>query len=144
MSRALGLLRSYLVCAVVFVALDAVWLTLASDRLYRAELGPLMAAAPRLGPAVAFYLIYLAGVVGFCVAPTLRSGDRRQALVRGAAFGFVAYATYDLTNQATLIGWSARVTVLDLLWGAFVTAVSAGAAAFFARPSDLVGRSHHE
>lgn len=80
------------------------------------ELGLLMASAPRLGPAVAFYLVYVAGVVGFCVAPVLLESLRpRSAVLRGAAFGMVAYATYDLTNQATLVNWSVKVTLLDLL-----------------------------
>lgn len=120
---------SYAVCGLIFLIMDAVWLTLMSERLYRAALGELLAPRPRLLPAVLFYLIYLAGVVAFAIAPALESGRARLALLRGAGFGFVAYATYDLTNQATLATWSTKVTVLDLMWGATVTALSAAGAA---------------
>jgi uncharacterized membrane protein len=74
--------------------------------------------------AAAFYAIYLTGLVIFVVRP---AADARMALVRGALFGVVCYATYDLTNQATIAGWPWQVTVVDLAWGGFVTAVSAWA-----------------
>jgi uncharacterized membrane protein len=125
-----GYAVSYAVCGLIFLIMDSVWLTLMSERLYRAELGDLMTPRPRLLAAALFYVIYLAGVVGFAIAPALESGRARLALLRGAAFGFVAYATYDLTNQATLAIWSTKITVLDLIWGATVTALSAAGAAF--------------
>ena len=124
-----GYAASYAVCGLIFLIMDASWLTLMSERLYRAELGDLMALRPRLLPAALFYVIYLAGVVGFAIAPALESGRTRLALLRGAGFGIVAYATYDLTNQATLATWSTKITVLDLMWGATVTALSAAGAA---------------
>lgn len=120
---------SYAICGLIFLILDGAWLTLMSERLYRAELGDLLAPQPRLLPAVMFYLIYLAGVVAFAIAPALELRSAHSALLRGAAFGFVAYATYDLTNQATLATWSTKITVLDLLWGSTVTALSAAGAA---------------
>lgn len=129
MSGARWLAAAYVVCALIFLAVDAVWLTLASDRLYHAELGDLLAPQPRLGAAVMFYLIYIAGVVGFAVAPALQCGGARRALVRGAALGLVAYATYDLTNQATLAVWSTKLTVIDLAWGTSLTGLSAAATA---------------
>jgi uncharacterized membrane protein len=119
--------------AATFLALDAVWLTLASARLYQADLGAMLAPSPRLGPAAAFYLIYLTGLFGFCAVPASRAGGPRSALVRGAAFGLVAYATYDLTNQATLAVWSMRVTILDLAWGSAVSAASAWVATLVLR-----------
>ncbi len=125
---------AWLIAAVVFVAMDSVWLTLAGERLYRAELAPLLAPAPRIGPAVLFYLIYIAGLTGFCVVPALKAGGPLAAFARGAAFGVVAYATYDLTNQATLAVWADRVTLLDLAWGATVTGVSSLAATAALRP----------
>ena len=118
---------AYLATALVFLCLDAVWLSQMQGLLYRPALAPLLAAAPRLGPAVLFYLIYLVGVVVFCVAPALRSGAWRTALGRGLLFGLCAYATYDLTNQATLRIWPVRVTVIDLAWGAVATGVAATA-----------------
>jgi uncharacterized membrane protein len=123
------LAAAYVVCALIFLATDSVWLTLASERLYHSELGDLLAPQPRLGAAVMFYLIYIAGVVGFAIAPALQSGGARRALVRGAALGLVAYATYDLTNQATLAMWSTKLTVIDLAWGTSLTGLSAAATA---------------
>jgi uncharacterized membrane protein len=117
---------SYLVFALVFGALDFVWLSLAAPALYRPAIGPLLADKVRVAPAVLFYLVYVAGVVGFVVAPALAAVDWRQAVLRGAAFGFVAYATYDLTNQATLKLWPTRITAVDLTWGTLATAAAAG------------------
>jgi uncharacterized membrane protein len=120
---------AYLATVVVFLALDAVWLTTMADRLYRPAIGHLMREPFALTPAVLFYLVYVAGVVVFAVRPALASGRWTTALGFGALLGLLAYATYDLTNQATLKDWPWRVTVADLCWGTFVTAVSAAAAA---------------
>ena len=126
-------LAAYFGAAVVFIALDAVWLTLTNATLYRPALAPLLADRPRLVPAVLFYVVYLAGLALFAVKPALRTRRWWSAPLHGAAFGFVAYATYDLTNQATLKLWSTQVTVLDLGWGAFVSAAGATAGYFAGR-----------
>ena len=120
---------AYVSTAVVFLVLDAIWLTTMADRLYRPAMGSIMLENFALAPAVAFYLIYVAGVVVFAVAPALQSGRWVTALGYGAMLGLMAYATYDLTNQATLKNWSWTVTIADLCWGTFVTAVSAAVAA---------------
>jgi uncharacterized membrane protein len=120
-------LIAYAVTAVVFLALDAIWLTAMADRLYRPALGRLMLDRFALAPALAFYAIYIVGVLVFAVMPGLESRRRTTALGLGALLGFVAYATYDLTNQATLRGWPWRVTLADLCWGTFVTALAAAA-----------------
>ena len=120
---------AYVSTAVVFLALDAVWLGTMADRLYRPAIGHLMSDRFSLAPAVLFYLLYVAGVVVFAVMPALASGRWTTALGLGALLGLLAYATYDLTNQATLKNWSWTVTIADLCWGTFVTAVSAAAAA---------------
>ena len=120
-------LIAYAATAVVFLALDAAWLTTMADRLYRPELGRLMLDRPEVAPAAAFYLLYVVGVVVFAVLPGLESGRWTTALGLGALLGLVAYGAYDLTNQATLRGWSWRVTLADLCWGTFVTAVAAAA-----------------
>lgn len=111
--------------AISFLALDSIWLSLAASRLYRPRLGSLLLEKFNVAPAAAFYLIYLAGMLVFAVAPALATGRWTTALQRGAMLGLVAYATYDLTNQATLRGWSATVTVADLCWGMFVTMTAA-------------------
>jgi len=126
-------LVAYVASAIVFAGLDAVWLTTTNAALYRPTLGPLLTDRPRLIPAVLFYAIYLAGVVFFAVIPALRAGRWTTATGLGAALGVFAYATYDLTNQATLKVWATHITVLDLTWGAFATAMGATAGYFAAR-----------
>ena len=118
---------AYGASAVVFLAGDMTWLALMGPRLYRPVLGPILADRMRAGPALAFYGLYLLGVLAFAVAPGLRTGDWRRALAWGALFGLVAYATYDLTNQATLKTWATRLTLADMAWGAVLTAAAAAA-----------------
>lgn len=120
-------LIAYPVTAVVFLALDAAWLTIMAERLYRPALGRLMLDRFELLPAVAFYLVYIVGVLVFAVMPGLESRRWTTALGLGALLGLVAYATYDLTNQATLRDWPWRVTLADLCWGTVVTAAAAAA-----------------
>jgi uncharacterized membrane protein len=126
-------LAAYVVAAVVFLLMDAVWLTVMGERLYKPALGDLMAAKPALVPAVLFYLIYFFGLIYFCVAPAQASGRWATAAVNAAVFGLCAYATYDLTNQATLRIWSVRVTVADLMWGMVVTTSAASVSYFLTR-----------
>ena len=120
-------LAAYLGAGVVMAGLDSVWLVLANQAVYRANLGPILTAGFRPAPAILFYLVYLAGVVVLAVRPSSPDNTLRAAALRGACLGFVAYATYDLTNQATLIVWSLKVTLPDLAWGTFLTAVAATA-----------------
>ena len=117
---------AWIATAFVFLGLDAIWLTQVAPYLYPPLIGALLANSPQPLPAIAFYLIYLTGIVLLAVRPSDKSGARR-ALTRGAILGFVAYATYDLTNQATLRVWSTTITLADLAWGATVTALAAGA-----------------
>lgn len=116
---------SYLATAVVFFACDVVWLTTTVGILYRPLLGDLLLEKFSLVPAVLFYLVFIAGIVFFAISPAIASARWMIALGHGALFGFFAYATYDLTNQATLKSWSATITVLDLAWGTVLTSVSA-------------------
>lgn len=118
---------------VTFAAIDAVWLTTMVDRLYRPVLGPILADRPNLTAAVAFYAVAISGIVFLAVAPALRAGGLRRAALNGAVLGFVAYATYDLTNQATLAVWSTRLTLIDLAWGTVLTATAASAGYLSAR-----------
>lgn len=120
-------IAGFVAAAVVFSCLDAVWLTLTSARIYRPVLGAIMVEKFRLAPAIAFYVVYLLGVTLFAIAPGIEKGSWLTSTLRGGALGFVAYATYDLTNQATLIVWSLQITLLDLTWGTFVTAAGATA-----------------
>ncbi len=108
-----------------FAAIDSIWLITMSTRLYKPEIGELMAENFRLGPAIVFYLLYITGILIFAVQPALASGKWQTALVQGALFGFFCYMTYDMTNYATLKVWSLKVTILDLMWGTFLTGSAA-------------------
>jgi uncharacterized membrane protein len=118
---------SYVATLVVVGICDFAWLSTVGATVYRPRLGNLLLDKPMLGAAVLFYLVYCAGIVVFAVAPALRGAAWGRALGMGALFGFFAYATYDLTNLATLRGWSGTVTVLDIAWGACLSAVGAAA-----------------
>ena len=106
----------------VFLLLDAVWLTTMAERLYRPAIGHVLRADFDVVAAAGFYAIFLVGLMVFVVQP---AADARAAALRGALFGFVCYATYDLTNQATVVRWPWHLTFVDLAWGSFVTAASA-------------------
>ncbi|TWB46096.1 DUF2177 family protein [Nitrospirillum pindoramense] len=117
----------YAATLITFVALDAVWLTRMIG-FYRQVMGDMVADQPRVGAAALFYLLMGAGIVFFAVEPATRTDSPLvQALVRGALFGLLTYGTYDLTNHATLRLWSARLTALDMAWGAVLTALAATA-----------------
>lgn len=124
---------AYLASGLAFAAIDAVWLTTMANRLYRPVIGPIMADKPDMGAAVAFYLIMIGGIVFLAVSPALKGGGLAQAALNGAVLGLVAYATYDLTNQAILSTWSVRMTVIDIAWGTVLTAVAASAGYLAAR-----------
>jgi uncharacterized membrane protein len=125
-------LQVYAVTLLVLLALDAVWLGLVARGLYARELGLLLAPTVRWGAALAFYLLYVAGLLALVVAPN-RGAVAAAVAWRGALFGLVAYATYDLTNLATIAGWPVTVTALDLAWGAAITCVTALAGRAVAR-----------
>lgn len=115
----------FVATSLAFLGCDAVWLSNAASRIYRPRLGTLLREDFALAPAAAFYVIYVAGVLFFAVAPALESGRWTTALLRGALLGFFGYATYDLTNHATLRGWSPAITVIDMAWGTVLTATAA-------------------
>jgi uncharacterized membrane protein len=118
------LLRGLLLMGVL-LAIDSVWLVTMSDWLYRRHLGEILLPGFRPIPALLFYVIYVAGVVHFVLRPALEADSTALAIRNGAFFGLVCYATYDLTNHATLKVWSAQVTVFDMVWGATLTALAA-------------------
>lgn len=118
-------IAAYLGTAVAFAAIDFVWLTNMTERFYKPVIGPILAPKPDMVAAVLFYVIYIGGIVYFAVAPAMKEGAWTRAALNGAILGFVAYATYDLTNQATLATWSVRLTIVDLAWGTTLTMVSA-------------------
>ena len=109
--------KHYLVTFLVFLVLDALWLGLVAPRFYQSQIGFLMAKRPKWAAAGIFYLLFVAGLVVFCVSPGVQQSSLGWAAWRGALFGLVAYATYDLTNLATIEGWPLLVTAVDLVWG---------------------------
>lgn len=116
------LLKLYVIALPVFLGIDMVWLTLIAKSFYAKQLGYLMAKNPNLLAALIFYLIFIAGLVFFVIAPAVDKKLWTQALLAGAFFGLVTYATYDLTNLATIKSWPVVITVIDLFWGMSVSA----------------------
>lgn len=125
-------LAAYAGTAIVMVLLDLFWLGGLAKPMYQQGIGHLMADKPIVGVAVLFYLLYALGVVIFAVAPQHDGTNWPVTLGMGALFGFFAYATYNLTNLATLRDWPVRLSLIDMSWGTFVSAMSAagGKAAF--------------
>ncbi len=117
-------LIAYCATALTFMACDACWLTFAGPMIYKPVLGQILADKVDLGAAIAFYVIYIAGLVVFAVRPALAAQDWRTAAVSGLLLGLFAYATYDFTNQATLRVWSLRITLADLAWGMALSALA--------------------
>lgn len=126
------IVAAHILTLLVFVALDGVWLGVVARNMYRREIGHLLAPQVRWGAALAFYVLYVAGLLLLVVLPN-RTAPILVSAGLGAAFGLVAYATYDLTNLATLAGWPLSVTLADLAWGAFATAAAAVAGRGFVR-----------
>ena len=123
---------TYGITLVIFAIIDTVWLGTMADRIYRPLIGSMLADNFRLVPAIVFYAMYAAALTLFAVLPGLNAGDWKKALVWGALFGLFAYATYDLTNLATLKSWSTKLVVIDIAWGVVVSAASSSLACLLA------------
>jgi uncharacterized membrane protein len=120
-------LVAYAATLVVFCCCDFVWLGWIAKDYYQSQIGGLLLLQPNWGAAVAFYAIFAAGICLFCILPAIDAASLAKAALLGALLGALAYATYDLSNLATLKGWSAALSLVDIAWGAFVTAISASA-----------------
>jgi uncharacterized membrane protein len=118
--------KLYIIALPVFFVIDIIWLTLVARKFYNRHLGFLMRPDINWYAAIIFYLLFIAGLIVFVISPALEKRSLIHALLYGALFGLITYATYDLTNLATLKDWPLIVTVVDLLWGMVLsTAVSA-------------------
>jgi uncharacterized membrane protein len=117
---------AYLASLVVFVAADMVWLGTMVDRIYRPALGDILLSSVNFPPALIFYLVYPIGLVIFAIMPGLKGGSVATAAMYGALFGFFTYATYDLSNYATLRNWTLQVTAIDIGWGTLLGAIRWG------------------
>ena len=124
---------AFIFTTVVFLALDFVWLGFVAKDFYRTQIGPVLLENPLLGVAFAFYLLYAIGIVTFAVMPALEADSWVRAMTSGALLRLIAYSTYDLTNLATLRGWSAKLALIDLAWGTIVTRLAVTAGYFAAR-----------
>lgn len=120
-------IAGYIGAAVVFCLMDFLWLAILAKNFYHNRLDSLMLAEPRLVPAAAFYILYLAGIFVFAVIPALRAQNLLLAVGLGAFLGLIAYGSYDLTNLATLKAWSVSLTLVDIAWGILVSTVSSAA-----------------
>lgn len=115
-------MKLYLIALPVFFAIDMVWLGLVSNNFYKKYIGFLMTHEVNWIAALIFYLLFIAGLVVFVISPALEKNSLLTALLLGALFGLITYATYDLTNLATIKNWPLLVTVVDLLWGMTLSA----------------------
>lgn len=110
----------FLISMVIFLVLDMLWLNVIAKRFYAQELGDLMTDQVRILAAVIFYIIFIVGMIYFVIYPAFLEASLTAALVNGLFFGFICYATYDLTNLATIRNWPLAMTLVDLVWGTFL------------------------
>jgi len=115
-------IKLYAIALPVFFAIDMVWLGIVAKNFYRAQIGTLMKSDVNWIAAIIFYLIFIAGLIVFVISPAVEKGSWTYAILFGALFGFVCYATYDLTNLAVAKDWPLLVTIVDLIWGAVLAA----------------------
>jgi uncharacterized membrane protein len=123
------IIKTYLILIAILFILDLIWLTLMNKRFYQKELKNILKEKIDYIPALIFYLIYPLGLSFFVVIPTLftnTNNELGQAFLFGAIFGLICYSTYDLTNASTMKNWSNKVTIVDLTWGTFLSAISSG------------------
>ena len=129
--------KFFAVALPVFVALDMVWLALVAKDFYRQKIGFLMKNDINWMAAIVFYLLFVVGLVFFAIAPAIEKNSWRHALFLGALFGLVTYATFDLSNLATLKDWPLLVTIVDLVWGVVLAAMVSTTTYFIARKIGL-------
>jgi uncharacterized membrane protein len=116
------LIKLYAIALPVFFVIDMIWLGLVAKNFYRGQIGFLMKTDFNWTAAILFYLLFIVGLVVFVIAPAVKSGSWTYALIFGALFGLITYATYDLTNLATLKDWPLMLTIVDMAWGAVLAA----------------------
>lgn len=116
------LVKAYLLTTVVFFAIDILWLGVIAKNLYNKYLRRLLAPKVNWVAAIIFYLIFIVGIFYFAIVPSVEVASLEQAVLKGALFGFFTYATYDLTNLATLRGWPIKIVFIDIVWGSILTA----------------------
>jgi uncharacterized membrane protein len=118
-----GIIISYLLTTVVFFAIDMAWLGLFAKNIYRKYLGTFLSDTVNWTAAIIFYLIFIVGIFIFVITPAVKEQSVARAVLLGAVFGLITYATYDLTNYATLKGFPLNIVFIDLAWGTVLTAL---------------------
>lgn len=113
-------LKLYLISLPIFFGIDLIWLSLIARKFYISQIGDLMKTNINWAAAILFYLLFIAGLIIFVILPSIEKHSWQSALIFGALFGFLAYATYDLTNLATLKNWPITVSIVDMIWGAIL------------------------
>jgi uncharacterized membrane protein len=126
-------IKLYIASLVVFFAVDMVWLVLVARSFYKKYLGFLMAPAINWVAAILFYLLFIAGILVFVVLPGVKENSLQNTVFRAIFFGLITYATYDLTNLATIKDWPLTVTIVDLIWGMVVTTIVSVAGFYIAK-----------
>ena len=130
-------IKTYLVTFIVFFAIDLVWLGVIAKDLYRKHLGFLMADNVNWAAAIGFYMLFILGLIFFALDPALKKESLTYAILVGGFFGLVTYATYDMTNLATLKDWPVYITVIDIAWGTFLCSMTTAGSFIILR---LLGR----
>lgn len=115
-------IKLYLIALPVFFAIDFIWLALIARKFYLEQLGSLMKSNINWPAALIFYALFIVGLIIFVISPAIEKKSLLQALIMGGLFGFFAYATYDLTNLATLKNWPFTLTIVDMIWGTILAA----------------------
>jgi uncharacterized membrane protein len=115
-------IKLFFIALPVFFAIDMVWLVLVAKKFYQEQIGFLMRPDINWPAAILFYLLFIAGLVTFVISPAIEKHSWQHAVISGAFFGLITYATYDLTNLATMKNWPLLVTAVDLIWGTFLAA----------------------
>jgi len=115
-------IKLYLIALPVFLLIDGIWLAFVANKFYQSQIGTLLKEKPNFLAAALFYLLFIVGLVIFIITPALEKKSMFHCILFGALFGLITYATYDLTNLATLKNWPLLVTIVDLVWGAFLSA----------------------
>lgn len=119
----MNFVKEYAVAFIIFLIMDGIWLGFVASGLYKKELGYLMTSNPNWIAAAIFYLLFIVGLVFFVIEPALAKESIKYALLVGMFFGLITYATYDLTNLATVKDWPISITIIDLIWGATLSGV---------------------
>ena len=126
-------IKLYLLTVPIFFLIDIAWLGYLGRGFYKKQIGFILSDQVNWAAAIAFYLIYIVGILVVAVLPALEQGSFRRAVVWGALFGFSTYATYDLTNMATIKGWPLAMVVVDILWGTLLCTLVAGGSFYAGR-----------